>query len=188
MKKIGVIIAIIAVIAVVALAGCVSGPKGEQLDQLTLDLSLLPATRNAAPLTRQWADFIIDLTPILPENVDWGFFTRMIVKVNYYDVNGRMIEHDNDLAMLTLVYDLSKLEVPDFGRGADPGVNIGNAAQKQFNLMGQWSNVHTRGCMVMLTKAPGALVLQNSNPRVAFLEIVEITFYNEDLVSFEDDI
>jgi len=184
MKKFGVILSILTLIAL--LGGCASGPELTKMDILTVDLSALPYTKNTAPLTRQWADVIFDFEGVLPDDIDWGNFNRLIVKINYFDANNRLIAHDNDLAMLTLVYDLSQLENPVLGRGADPGINIGNAAQKQFNLMGEWSNVHTRGCMIALLRKPGALVLQNSNARVAFIEVTEITFYNDDVISFED--
>jgi len=185
MKKLGVILAIL--LAVTLVAGCASAPPRVQMDQLIVDLSLLPATRNAEPYARSWADFIINFEGVFPENVDWGYFNRFRLVLQFFDANGRPIEGDNDLVMMTLVYDLSKLEAP-LGRGGDPGLNVGNAAQKQFNLMGSWSNVHTRGCMIMLTGAPGGLVLQNtSNPLVKFVEVKEIIFYNDEVVlTYED--
>jgi len=192
MKKMGVILACLLVVTFVA--GCVSTPK-VQMERFIVDLSKLPRIKNEAAVgTNRYADvLLVDFTgpDVFPADLDWAYFNRFRLVIDYFDREGRHIEHDNDHAMLTLLYDIRKDGSGEFigGRGGDPGVNVGNAAQKQFNLMGSWSNVHTRGCMIMLKKAPAGLLLQNAGSnKVGFIEVKEIVFYNDEVfLEYEDD-
>ncbi|MCL2230230.1 MAG: hypothetical protein FWC01_03985 [Treponema sp.] len=191
MKKLGVILAILLVVTFAA--SCVSTPK-VQMERLIVDLSKLPLIKNEVAVgTNRYADvLLVDFTgpDVFPANVDWGYFNRFRLVIDYFDRDGRRLEHDNDHAMMTLLYDIRKDSSGEFvgGRGGDPGINNGNAAQKQFNLQGSWSNVHTRGCMIMLKKAPAGLLLQNAGTnRVGFIEVKEIVFYNDEVFfEYED--
>jgi hypothetical protein len=192
MKKPGVIIAISVIIAITALTGCATASNLVKVDEFVVDLSTLPMVRNAEPgPTAAWADvLLVDFTDVFPKDIDWGHFNRFLLQIDYYDVNGRLIPHDNDLVMMTLLYDISQIggNEPAGARGGDPGINIGNAAQKQFNLQGTWSNVHTRGCMIMLRRAPGGILLQTTGTArgIRFIEIKKMVFYNDELVEYEE--
>ncbi|MCL2765330.1 MAG: hypothetical protein FWD40_08650 [Treponema sp.] len=201
MKK---FVVIIAIIAIIVLAGCASTGRpelpGEKLDRLDVDLSKLPSLRNANAFTKAWDDFIIDFEGVLPEadDVNWAYFTRFKVVIDMLDANGNVMTFAdfNNMAMMTLVYNLEGIVAggPDVRpnlRGGDPGINIGNAAQKQFNLMGSWSNVHTRGCMIALRARPAGLLLQvtgeGHRAGIRHIQIKEAIFYNDDVISFEDE-
>ncbi|MCL2801273.1 MAG: hypothetical protein FWD28_05905 [Treponema sp.] len=193
MKKFKGLLAILVVFVLVG--GCASVPL-IKMDEFIVDLSLLAAVRNAQPCaTAVYADVImIDLTPALPDNIDYGHFNRMLIKLDFFDINGRPVRHDNDTAMISLYYDLSLWGQNDaagkelFDRGGDPGPNVGNQAQKQFNVMGTWGNVHTMGCMIMLTKRPQGLLIQTAGqPRgVRFIELKQLIFYNDEVVEYDD--
>ncbi|MCL2440378.1 MAG: hypothetical protein FWD14_01430 [Treponema sp.] len=189
MKKWGIIIAILGALVLAACASTgslVDEMPGERLDILRVDVSKFPAVRNANPFTKRFDDFILDLSAVLPEEdaVNWAYFNRFVVRVQYFDANRNPIANANDLGMMTLVYDLAVIERPG-GRGGDPGVNVGNAAQKQFNVMGGWTTAHTRGCIINLRARPAGLILQNAADHVRFIEIKEIIFYNDDMIEID---
>jgi len=178
MKKLGIVLA---ALAVIGLSGCATREVIPPAEPLTVDLSLLPQVRNEASLLGQvgatgatgtWVDFKI-LLPEFP-GVDFRAFSRVTIRADYFDADGNLIYPDNDLVMVTLVYDpAGDLRGPPDGPGR-------NTPLKQFNLGGDWGSVHTyRGSLVRLTQAPGAVLFQNTTTRaVAYIEITELTFHN----------
>jgi hypothetical protein len=178
MKKIGVILTI--AIALTLVVGCASsgGSSGGKaasatpdLKPYSVDLTTLPFVRNAKAFTRNYDDLIIRF-PEFP--VDVTKYTRVTITCKYFDAAGEEMEQSDTKAMVSLVYDPdSKDRGPDMGPG-------GNAALKEMNVGGYSGLVNTdKGTRVRLTKAPGAIILQNSHIDVKFIELTGITFHTK---------
>jgi len=141
-------------------------------DRLTVDLNTLPATRNAAAFTKNYDDFLIEF-PEWPATINWANFNRVIIKAKYFDANNREIRQADGKAMVSLIED-PKGDI----RGPGDAVPSPNIPFKTFNVGGGSSAVSTNnGAAVRLTKAPGAILFQNSDAGVRFIEVQEITFY-----------
>jgi len=175
MKKIGIVLAII--VGLTFIAGCASKPApapapapAAALTSYSVDLSSLPAKRNAKAFTKNYDDFLIEF-PKFP--VDIAQFKRATITCKYYDAAGKEIAQADGKAMVTLIYDpKGDLRGPDMGPGA-------NTPLKEFNLGGGSGLVSgERGVRVNLTKAPGAILFQNTDANVKFIEVTEITFRN----------
>jgi hypothetical protein len=140
-------------------------------DRLTVDLKTLPLTKNSAAFAKNYDDLLIEF-PAWPGSVNWANFNRVIVKAKYFDQNNREIRQQDGQAMVTLVYDpKGDLRGPEMGSGP-------NTPLKVFNVGGGSSSISgTNGTAVRLTQAPGAILFQNSNVNVKFIEVEEITFY-----------
>jgi len=147
------------------------GGVGLFAQRLEVDLSKLQATKNAAPFTKNYDDFLIML-PEFPANTDWTQINRIGAKAKYFDGDGKEIGQADGQAMVTLIYD-PKGDIRGPGDGPGP-----NTPFKQFNVGGNSGSVHRdAGAAVRLTKAPGAILFQNSNANVKFIEVTEITFF-----------
>jgi hypothetical protein len=140
-------------------------------DRLTVDLSTLPATKNANAFTKNYDDFLITF-PAWPSNINWSNFNRIIVKVKYFGANGNEIRQADGQAMVVLIYDpAGDIRGPEMGAGP-------NTPLKEFNLGGGSSSLHRdAGGRLNINKAPGAILFQNSNVNVRFIEVQEITFF-----------
>jgi hypothetical protein len=139
-------------------------------DRLTVDLKTLPLTKNATAFTKNYDDLLITF-PAWPATVNWTSFDRIIVKVKYFDANNREIRQGDTKAMVTLVYDPNgDLRGPDMGAGP-------NTPLKVFNVGGTSSPISGNGSAIRLTQAPGAILFQNSDANVKFIEVQEITFF-----------
>ncbi|MCL2600240.1 MAG: hypothetical protein FWD88_03565 [Treponema sp.] len=175
MKKFGVVLMALMAAAIIGFAGCASGPRqppGPAAEPFTIDFEGLGIqTRNEEAFTQRWDDFFIRF-PEFP-GVNFTAFSRVTIRVNYFDIDGNQIEHADDLAMVTLIYN----PAGDW-RGPEDGPGP-NTPLKQFNIGGDWGSVHTyRGSIVRLTQAPGGVLFQNSQLRVRYIEVTEITFHN----------
>jgi len=141
-------------------------------DRLTVDLKTLPMTRNATAFTKDWEDFLVEF-PAFPATINWNNFNRVIVKTKYFDASNKEIQQSDSKVMVTLIYDpKGDIRGPDMGPGP-------NTPLKVFNVGGYSSSISKdSGSPLRLTKAPGAILLQN-NPGsgVKFIEIEEITFF-----------
>jgi hypothetical protein len=139
--------------------------------RLTVDLSTLPATRNADPFTKRFDDFLVEF-PAWPAGTNWTAFDRIIVRAKYFDSNNREMRQQDDQVMVVLIYDpKGDIRGPEMGPGP-------NTPVKAFNVGGGSSTIHTdRGMRFRLDKAPGAILFQNANANVRFVEITEITFF-----------
>jgi hypothetical protein len=140
-------------------------------ERLTVNLSTLPFTRNAEPLTARWGDVLIRF-PAWPANVDWTRFNRVIIRAKYFNAEGNEIRQQDDHVMVTLIYNPEgDIRGPEMGPGP-------NTPLKAFNVGGGSSTVHTdRGAPIRLERAPGAILFQNANANVRFIEVTEITFF-----------
>jgi len=152
---------------VVATSGTVAQPA-----EFTIDFNGLGiTTRNRAAFTRQWDDFLI-IFPAFP-GIDFDRFTRVTIRADFFDINGNWLSPDNDMVMVTLIYDpRGDIRGPAMGPGP-------NTPLKQFNVGGPYGEVHTyQGSIVLLNQQPRAILFQNSSPLVRFIEVTEVTFHN----------
>jgi len=140
-------------------------------DRLTVDLSTLPLTKNDTPFTKNYDDLLITF-PAWPSNINWANFNRIIVKAKYFGADGSERKQADTEAMVSLIYDLKgDIRGPDMGPGP-------NTPLKQFNVGGPSGGIsRDTGSAVRLTKAPEAILFQNSNVNVKFIEVTEITFF-----------
>jgi hypothetical protein len=137
-------------------------------DRLTVDLKTLPLTRNAAAFTRNYDNLVIEF-PAWPATVNFANFNRVIVKVKYFDGNNKELEQKDGQGMASLFIDPKG----DIFTDGSP-----NLLLKVTNVGGYSSSIsRDNGMAVRFTKAPGGLLLQNSNADVKFIEVTEITFF-----------
>jgi hypothetical protein len=184
MKKIGIILAII---AIVAFAGCgTGGGGGGGGEPFVVDLETLTAVRtlpgdrlgdptglhvrNADPFTKNYDDLMI-LLPTFP--VDITQFQRVTIKCKYFSASGTEIAQGDTNAMVSFIYDLS-------GDWRGPAMGAGpNTPLKEMNVGGFSGLVSVdRGVRVRFSKQPAAILFQNSNVGVAFIELTELVFHN----------
>jgi hypothetical protein len=175
MKKISVILTII--IALTLVIGCASGGSsggksgdGAELKPYSVDLSTLPLVKNKAPFTKNYDDLLIEF-PKLP--VDVTQYKRITINCKYFNGNGEEIAQGDTNAMVSLIYDVKgDIRGPEMGPGK-------NTPLKEFNVGGFSGAVSTeKGTRITLTQPLGAILFQNSNPSVKFIEVTEITFHN----------
>jgi len=173
MRKFAVVLSVLVVGAAAGFVGCGTGqPARPTAEPFTIDFAALGIqTRNEEAFTQRWDDFFIRLPEFA--DVDFTAFSRVTIRVDYFDIDGNPIEHADDLAMVTLIYD----PAGDW-RGPDDGPGP-NTPLKQFNIGGDWGSIHTyRGSIMRLTRAPGGILFQNSQLHVRYIEVVEVTFHN----------
>jgi len=182
MKKFGVIFAII---MIVALAGCASGggggaakaPAGGGGAPFVVDLSTLPAVRNTTPFAKNWDDFLIIL-PTFP--VDVTKYTRLTITAKYFNADGVEVEQQDSKIMAVLIYDPNgDIRGPASGPGP-------NTPVKEMNVGGFSGLINKdRGVRINLKQAPGALLFQNNDTSVRFVELTSFVFHNGDYKSAE---
>jgi len=146
-----------------------SSSAGER-PSYSVDLSTLPMIRNEKPLDRQWADFLIRF-PEFP--VDVTPYTRITIKAKYFDGNDNEISQSDNQIMVSLIYNLSgDIRGPADGPGP-------NTPLKEFNIGGPSGTVHRdKGAKIKLKDEPEAILFQNANPYVKYIEVTEITFHD----------
>ncbi|MDR2941351.1 MAG: hypothetical protein LBV17_02025 [Treponema sp.] len=176
MKKIGIILSI--AIALTLVVGCASSGGGSSsgssgggdLQPYSVDLKTLPFVRNAKPFTKNYDDLLIEF-PALP--VDVTKYKRVTINCKYFNGNGEEIAQADSNAMVSLIYDVKgDIRGPEMGPGK-------NTPLKEFNVGGFSGAVSTeKGTRVTLTQPLGAILFQNSNAGVKFIEVTEITFHN----------
>jgi len=190
MKKISVILA---VLVVLALAGCASSgggggaaAAGGTAASYSVDLSKLRAVtlgpgdvvgeptglsvRNRDPFTKNYDDLFLLFPSDMP---DVTGYARVTIKCKYFNAEGGEIGQGDSNAMVVLVYDINgDKRGPEMGAGP-------NTPIKEFNVGGFSGQISTdRGVRVTLRQNPGAILFQNSNVGVKFIEVTEITFHN----------
>ena len=188
MKKISVILA---VLAILALAGCASSGGGSSsagsgADPYSVDLSKLRAVtlgpgdvvgeptglsvRNRDAFTKNYDDLFLLFPSDMP---DITGYARITIKCKYFNADGEEIPQGDTNAMVVLVYDINgDKRGPEMGAGP-------NTPLKEMNVGGFSGQVSTdRGTRVTLRQNPGAILFQNSNTNVKFIEVTEITFHN----------
>jgi len=196
MKKISAILAALVVLTFVGCAssggggGQAAAASGGEKAPYSVDLSTLTAAtlvppgatvygshtltgekvRNKVPFSKNYDDLLI-LFPTFP--VDVTQYRRVTINAKYFNEAGEEIAQGDSNAMVSLIYDLSgNIRGPEMGAG-------GNVALKEFNVGGFSGAVSTaRGVRVALSKAPSAILLQNSNVGVKFIELTEVTFHD----------
>ena len=172
MKRIGVVLVALMVAAAIGFVGCAGTPDGPVAEPFTIDFEGLGIqTRNETAFTQRWDDLLI-LFPEFP-GVDFTEFRRVTIRANAYDADGQPVDPADDVMMVTLVYDpAGDIRGPADGPGPNTPLN-------QFNIHGPSGSVHTyRGSIMRLTRAPGAILLQNSSALVRYIEVTEVTFHN----------
>jgi hypothetical protein len=174
MKKIGIVLAII---VGMALLGCPTTPEpapaptaAATVTSYSVDIGSLPLKRNAKAFTKNYDDLLIEF-PKFP--VDVTQFKRITINAKYFDAAGKEIPQGDTNAMVTLVYDpKGDLRGPEGGPGK-------NTPLKEFNVGGASGAVSgEKGSRINLSQQPGAILFQNSNNNVKFIEVTEITFHN----------
>jgi len=203
MKKLG---AVLAILAVVALVGCGSGTAGGAAKSgggaapFKVDLSKLTAlqseagknsetvlagkyttfqgVRNKTPFAKNYDDFLFLLTPdVLPP--DLSKYQRLTLTVKYFGKDGTEMAQGDGMAMVSFIYDLKAKDIRGPQMGPGP-----NTPVKEMNLGGYSGLINKdRGIRVTFDKAPQGLLLQNSNPGVAFIELTSLVFHNGDYSS-----
>ncbi|WP_461248178.1 hypothetical protein [Treponema sp. R6D11] len=125
--------------------------------------------KSATPLKAQY-DGVLFLLP--PFDTDVTKYKRITVTAKFFDAKGGEMNQKGGGAMIVIVYDpKGDLEGPEMGAGK-------NTPLKEFNFGGM-SMVHTQnGSRITLTQAPGAILLQCTNPLVKFFELTEVTLHN----------
>jgi len=192
MKKLGIVLAIVTALALVgcgstggggggrAAAGGGGGGAPFVVDLSTLKTATVDGTptggtvRNPQPFTKNYDDLMI-LFSDLPDVTQ---YQRITIRCKYFNEAGEEIAQGDSNAMVSLIYDLSAdIRGPDMGPGP-------NTPLKEFNVGGFSGAVSTdRGVRVRLTKAPVAILFQNSNVGVKFIEASAIVFHNGDFKS-----
>jgi len=198
MKRIGIILTI--VIALSFIVGCPStgGGGGDARsagggDFYTVDLSKLTQVINDPPKTHEELlksgnykttsalknpapfggiyDNLLFLFPELPASVT--NFKRVTINCKYYNANNEELGQSDTKAMVTLILDpKGDLRGPSMGAGK-------NTPLKEFNVGGYSGLVSTdKGVRVTLTQPPGAILFQNCDNSVKFIEVTQITFHN----------
>jgi len=186
MKKISVILA---VLVVLVLAGCASSggsSSSSSAAPYSVDLSKLRAVtlgqgdvvgvptglsvRNRDAFTKNYDDLFILFPSDMP---DVTGYSRVTIRCNYFNADGEEIPQGDTNAMVVLVYDINgDKRGPDMGPGP-------NTPLKEFNVGGFSGQVSSdRGVRIALKQSPGAILFQNSNTGVKFIEVTEITFHN----------
>ena len=191
MKKISVILA---VLAILALAGCASsgggggGSSGGGAAPYSVDLSKLRAVamggpgnntvgeptgetvKNKVAFSKNYDDLMILLPSDMP---DLKGYARVTIKCKYFNADGGEIAQGDSNAMVSLIYDLAgDLRGPEMGAGP-------NTPLKEFNVGGFSGSVSTdRGVRITLSQNPSAILFQNSNTNVKFIEVTDIIFHN----------
>ena len=162
MKKIIVFLALFAVV--------MGGAGLFSQDRLTVDLNALSAKRNTAAFTKNRDDFLVRF-PAFPDNINFSQYTRLIVRIKYFDAGNNEISQDDGQAMATLIYDPSgDIRGPENGPGP-------NTPLKTFNIGGPSSSIsRDTGMVLRINSAPAAILFQNTSINVKYIEISEITF------------
>ena len=176
MKKIGIVL--LAFVVALALLGCPSQPPpaapapaaAAALTSYSVDINSLPLKRNAKAFTKNYDDLLITF-PTFP--VDVTQFKRVTINAKYFDASGKEIAQGDSNAMVVLIYDpKGDIRGPEMGPGK-------NTPLKEFNVGGASGAVSgEKGTRINLTQQPGAILFQNSNANVKFIEVTEITFHN----------
>jgi hypothetical protein len=175
MKKIGIVLAI--VVGLTLIVGCASKPPAEPAPvaaagpaTYSVDLNTLPMKRNAKAFTKNYDDLLIEFPKF---SVDVTQFKRITINAKYFDAAGKEIPQGDSNAMVSLVYDIKgDLRGPEMGPGK-------NTPLKEFNVGGFSGAVSgEKGVRINLNQQPGAILFQNSNNNVKFIEVTEITFHN----------
>jgi hypothetical protein len=175
MKKIGIVLAI--VVGLTFIVGCASKPPAEPAPaaaagpaSYSVDINSLPIKRNAKAFTKNYDDLLIEF-PKFP--VDVTQFKRITINAKYFDAAGKEISQGDSNAMVVLVYDpKGDIRGPEMGPGK-------NTPLKEFNVGGASGLVSgEKGVRINLSQQPGAILFQNSNVNVKFIEVTEITFHN----------
>jgi len=182
MKK---ICAILVVLVVLGLVGCASSSSGGDAPY-SVNLSRLRAVRlgpgdvvgeptglsvrNRNAFTKNYDDLFILFPSDMP---DVTKYQRVTIRCKYFNEAGEEITQGDGNAMVTLIYDInSDKRGPEVGPGP-------NTPLKATNIGGFSGEVSTdRGVRITLSQKPAAILFQNSNAGVKFIEVTEITFHN----------
>jgi hypothetical protein len=186
MKKFGIIFVV--ALVVFGLVGCGSsgGKKaaGDSPDPFFVDLSTLTVTdldgnpigeggvvKNPVAFTKNYDDMMILFN--FPAGFDITAYSRITVKVDVFNADGGVIPPADTNAMVSLIYDIKgDIRGPDMGPGK-------NTPLKEFNVGGGSSSIsRARGFPVRLSQNPQAILFQNSNIGVKFIEVKEICFHD----------
>jgi len=198
MKKIGIVFAV--VIALTLVIGCASSGGGAAKSggggadkPYSVDLSKLvqvineppkqyedlikagqyktvSAVKNTSPFLRKY-DNLLFLFPEFP--VDVTKYKRVTINCKYYNSANEEVPQADTKAMVTLILDVKgDLRGPDMGPGK-------NTPLKEFNVGGFSGLVSTdKGTRITLSQPPGAILFQNSDDLVKYIEVTQITFHN----------
>jgi hypothetical protein len=183
MKKLSALFIVIAILGLVgAKSSGKSATSGEPSEPYVVDLSTLTVValdgtpiggtvKNPKAFTKIYDDLLILFAPF-PEDLDWSTHARLTTKVILYDGNGNELTPANGYAMVSLVYDITgNIRGPDMGPGP-------NTPLKEFNVGTASASVSSdEGARSRLNKAPQAILFQNSNDKVKFIEVTSIIFH-----------
>jgi hypothetical protein len=136
--------------------------------------SRLSGVRNRAPLTKALGDVLIFLPEdALPINI--FKYTRLTITAKYYDASGKEIPQGDSQVMVSLINFLnSDIRGPANGPGT-------NTPIKEFNVGGPSGTISkNNGVKINFRSPPQAVLFQNVNPSIAFIEMTNMVFHNKD--------
>jgi hypothetical protein len=138
-----------------------------------------PGVRNEAPLTKIYSDvFILLPREALPPNV--SLYKRLTITCKYYDAAGVEIPQGDSQVTVTMVYD-SKGNLRGLAQGKERNLNM---LFKESNVGGPSGKINKDiGIVLTFEKAPQAILFQNANENVAFIELTSLVFHNGDYKS-----
>jgi len=128
------------------------------------------ALKNPSPFLRKY-DNLLFLIPELP--VDVTKYKRVTINCKYYNSANEEVPQSDTKAMVTLILDVKgDMRGPDMGPGR-------NTPVKEFNVGGFSGLVSSdKGVRISLSQQPGAILFQNSDDLIKYIEVTQITFHN----------
>jgi len=170
MKKLGVVFAII---AIVALAGCATATSSKKMSEkpFSVDVSKLSLTKNAKVFSKEYDDLLIPLPEF--SDVDFTKYRRVTVQVKFFNRNNVEVDPSwNANAMVSLVYN-KDVEDKDLRSGPNVPFKTVNLGMEKIST--------EEGAVIILSKAPAAILLQNSSIDIGYVQLTALIFHNGNL-------
>jgi len=141
--------------------------------------STIPSVKNEAPLTKIWSDvFILLPREALPPNL--SLYKRVTITCKYYNAAGVEIPQEDSQVTVAMFYDFKgNIRGYPYGSGRNR-----NMLFKESNVGGPSGKINKDiGIVLTFEKAPQAILFQNANENVAFIELTNLVFHNGDFKS-----
>jgi len=151
-----------------------SGSDAEQA--LKGNYTTTSGVKNEAPLTKIWSDVLILLPrDALPPNL--SMYKRITITCKYYDASGAEITQGDGMITVVMVYDL-KGNLRGLASGSSRNRNT---PFKESNVGGPSGRIsQDSGINITFERPPQAIMFQNADSNVAFIELTSLVFHNGD--------
>ena len=136
--------------------------------------STSPGVKNEAPLTKILSDvFILLPREALPPNL--SLYKRVTITCKYYNAAGVEIPQEDSQVTVAMFYDFKRnIRGYPYGSGRNR-----NMLFKESNVGGPSGKINKDiGIVLTFEKAPQAILFQNANENVAFIELTNLVFHN----------